>query len=1038
MSQYEISIPEYWRILKKRKVIIFSISVLLGVFSTFSAILRAPAPLYNSVCSIKFQKNTPVEGVYSRTIFWSEDEDIETQISTIKSYLVLQKVAEALQLISPDDVGEGNRLKSSVINVVRSLQSKVSVTRESVRVGATRERFTNILNISVTDRDPAFAQKLANTISLTYRELHSEQQMRRTTEALKYISKQLRDVRQKLRNAEDEFNRFSQANQLISIDLQSETLLTWSQDLQNEILKLQQEDEKELEDILRELRQFVEQPNGARRTFYSTKADRQYQDTNDSLVELMLKRDTLLKDYTMQHPEVIAISREIMEKAQKLVILLQLQLRAVERRRKALEQEMEKIGRKTSLLMEKKLEFNRLKRKVELFNNMTILLEQKNQEALIRKADKPEEVLIVKPAFLPTSPINPPKTATTGAMGIIIGLVVGLIIAFVMETFDTSLGAIDEVEELLGTTVLGIIPQMGVKEVQELLREKYPEASESPAAKQMVYLLSHFAPLSTMAESFRALRTNIQFKGAVKKIKTVAITSTSPQEGKTLVSINLAVTMAQAGMKTLLVGADLRMPKLGPVFGLERGPGLADILLENCPWRKTVKNVTDIMMGKLSMTQVIMTSGLENLHLITAGAIPPNPAELIDSERFRDFVEDVKKEFDILLFDTTPILPAADAAILGTKVDSVLLVYRMGKVSRSLLKRSTTQLEQVDCDIMGVVLNGMKPELSPDFHDYKYSNYSYSHAKQGTDDEMEGRPEKRLFSFSRKKEERQMATVSKRSPGRIKKGGPGGKKRPYLMRLIIFAIGFTFLAMGILWQNGLWSPFEQKRPRGPINKNKMETSSGRGILSRSLPKKAEATPQNPKEPFNPFTPKFAEAVPIEVDRKAKVSQKRPKSEIKPLPPLKAKGEKMKSYPYSLYLGSFKTLKRAKRAVSQYSRNGRSAYWAKVHLSKGIWFRVFTGYFENRHEAEKFKRAHGLKEGEVKETAYANLIGVYTASEELDQPVRSMKKLGFSPYVIKDHEKKLRLFVGAFFPRGRAERLRDDLKSVGIENRVVRR
>ena len=280
-------------------------------------------------------------------------------------------------------------------------------------------------------------------------------------------------------------------------------------------------------------------------------------------------------------------------------------------------------------------------------------------------------------------------------MGVIIGLVLGIIIGFTVETFDTSLGAIDDVEETLGTQVLGIVPQADARDIREGVEEKYPEEIKESTAKQLVYLASHFVPKSMMAESFRALRTNVQFKDAEKKIESIAVASTSPEEGKTLVAINLALTMAQAGMKVLLVGSDLRKPTIDKVFGVEMTPGLTDVLMGNYPWRDTIKTVTDIIMGQMSPDEVMMTPGLDNLHIITSGPIPPNPAELIDSSALNDFIKEAKEDYDIIVFDSPPILSTADAAILGSKMDGVLLVYRVGTVSRGLLRRSTAQLERV-------------------------------------------------------------------------------------------------------------------------------------------------------------------------------------------------------------------------------------------------------------------------------------------------------------------------------------------------------
>lgn len=1146
MAQYDINLREYWRILKKRKFVVILITVVLGLFSTFFAILRAPNPLYTATCSVKFEKETTVEGLYARTITWSGGDDIETQITVIKSYPVFQRVAQKLGIIQRKGEKSGEP-KQDLARIAEGLQSKVEVERENL---------TNILHIRATDSSPLFAQRLANSTALSYKELHAEEQMKRTTEALKYIREQLTAVREKLRISEEEFNKFSQKNQLISLDLQSEVLLARSQEIQNEIRQVH-EDKGELQEIALRLKQFIKDPNGSGHDFYSTKATAQYQGTNDALVSLLLKKDTLLQDFTPYHPEVVAIARKIIENARKMAILLELQITGLEKKKIELKSELEKVEHKTQVLMDKKLEFDRLKRRVDSYNDMTALLERKNQEALIRQAEKPEEITIVKPALAPTAPVNPPKTMTTGALGVLIGLVLGIVIGFVVETFDTSLGAIEDVEETLGTQVLGIVPQADAKDIREALREKQPDGIKESTEKKLVYLVSHFVPKSMMAESFRALRTNIQFKEAGKKIETIGIASTSPEEGKTLVAVNLAVTIAQAGMKVLLVGSDLRKPAIDKVFGVEMTPGLTDILMGNYPWRDTVKTVTDIIMGQMSTDEVMMTPGLDNLNLITSGPIPPNPAELIESERLTAFIEEAKKEYDVILFDSTPILSTADSAILGTKVDGVLMVYRVGTVSRGLLRRSTAQLRQVKCNILGVVLNGMRPDVSPDFQDYKY--YSYAYAYGGEQKHRKKGERKRLFSLIGKKREsktreEQRIPVGEEGVRLREKGAKGLNKRKAFLLFVAVAL----LTGGVLWQSGIIDPFKHQdratsvkkdevgsagkkkrspkravqgkpktvsqKPQQAVPETKTERQFKKSISQPHPATKPLADERKPlvkeeaskkvllrrpakisskQKPAVPAEPEVKNAVPLqnktlktpserkpmdispgprplvvekrppiisrpppsEQDASKKPVEGKPASSAQPSRPLIAKKTqpvpvapnrvptsrpvavtkasaptaKTSSHPYSIYLGSFRTLERAKKAISQYSKRGLSPYCSKVDFrEKGIWFRVFAGHFQDRRKAEKFKERHRLREGTVKKTAYANLIGTYKESTELEDKHLSLKRSGYFPYVIKGEDGESRLYVGAFITREGAEQQYHDLKSRGVQSEIVKR
>ena len=770
MSQYDINFREYWRILKKRRALVTFITLIFSIFSSFFVYFKAPTPLYHTVCVIEFERTLELKELYGK---WdpSAVDDIETQITKVKSYPVFELVVEKLGLIPQDDIKGDGHLRDQVIATIESLQSKVEIEREGVSA---------ILKIKVTDTDPAFAQKLANTIALAYKEIHAEQQTRKNKEQLKYIVSQLADVREKLKEAEDDVNLFAQKNELVSIDLQSENLLAWAKDLKKQILTLR-ENKASLDELNHRLDKFIEDPFAPDHNFYSTEASQQYQNTNDALVGLILQRDTLLRNFTPKHPDVMSISDRIIENARKMSFQLQTEIMAIQKKDADLNEELNSVNKQTKVLMEKKLEYNRLKRKVDLYNEMTVLLERKNQEALIKNAEKPETINVVKPALLPTQPINSRNTMTASVLSVVIGVILGFVVAFIVETFDTSLGAIEDVEETLGTKVLGVIPQGDVQDIQDEMMDRDPEKFKTYSFNHAINIISHFLPKSIISESFRALRTNIQYRDPEKKTKTLAITSSSPEEGKSMVATNLAITMAQGGMKTLLVGSDLRKPGIDRSFGVDRAPGLTDVLIGEYPWRDTIKTVTDIILGKLSWDEIMATPGLDNLHIITSGTPPQNPAELIDSKRFEEFIEEVKKEYDVIIFDSSPILSTADAAILGMKMDGVLLVYRVGSISKGLLKRTVSQLEQVQCNLMGVIINGMKPDISPDFQGYKYYSYYYTYG-DGDDHKARRRSEKK----------RQI-------------------KSPYLT---IAAI--ACLSIGFLWQSGLIASFKQSILGTPV------------------------------------------------------------------------------------------------------------------------------------------------------------------------------------------------------------------------------
>jgi protein-tyrosine kinase len=201
-------------------------------------------------------------------------------------------------------------------------------------------------------------------------------------------------------------------------------------------------------------------------------------------------------------------------------------------------------------------------------------------------------------------------------------------------------------------------------------------------------LVAHWNPKSPIAEAYRTIRTNIQFASIDKEIKTILVTSTAPSEGKSTTAANLAIVMAQAGKKTLYIDADMRKPTGHKTFRVPNRQGL-----------------TSCLVGQSNVHGVIQSTEIENLHVITAGPIPPNPAELLASNRMKEFIRELKKEFDQIIIDSPPVLAVADATILATQVDGCILVVNAGKTNREMAIKAKQQLENVKAPMLGVVLN---------------------------------------------------------------------------------------------------------------------------------------------------------------------------------------------------------------------------------------------------------------------------------------------------------------------------------------------
>jgi capsular exopolysaccharide synthesis family protein len=181
--------------------------------------------------------------------------------------------------------------------------------------------------------------------------------------------------------------------------------------------------------------------------------------------------------------------------------------------------------------------------------------------------------------------------------------------------------------------------------------------------------------------------------------------------------------MAQAGNKVLLVDADLRKPLIHKYYGLPISPGLTDFVMGNFDRNEVTNTITDVMLGDFGIDDILVTPGMDTLHIVTAGTKPPNPSEILSSKRFKNFLKEVRHDYNFIFIDAPPVMPVADASDLASLSDGVILVYMIGKIGRGVLKRVKVNLENVDAKLIGAILNNVRAEAGPDY--YNYQSYYY-------------------------------------------------------------------------------------------------------------------------------------------------------------------------------------------------------------------------------------------------------------------------------------------------------------------------
>ena len=298
----------------------------------------------------------------------------------------------------------------------------------------------------------------------------------------------------------------------------------------------------------------------------------------------------------------------------------------------------------------------------------------------------PVKVSVVQEAQRPIAPVAPNKKVDVG-LGILLGLALGVALAVLLDVLDTSVKSAEELEECSESAVLGVI---GFDS----------DATKSP-------LIVQTDPHSPRAEAFRQLRTNLQFVDIDHPVKSIVITSSIPQEGKSTTTANLAITLAQAGLKVVLVEADLRRPKLMQYLGVEGAVG-----------------VTSVLIGRVALEDALQPWGNGSLMVLPSGPTPPNPSELLGSQGMADLISALEARADIVLVDAPPLLPVTDAAVLAKICDGALLIVRHGLTSREQVVRAVESLRVVDAHLIGNVLN-MAPAKGPDAYGYGYA-YRYT------------------------------------------------------------------------------------------------------------------------------------------------------------------------------------------------------------------------------------------------------------------------------------------------------------------------
>ncbi len=684
---------DYWRVIRSRKEIILAVTLLVvitGVAYTFTM-----PKIYKAETRIEVKQDQLDVEVFSRQQMQAYSPFfLRTEFEIIQSRSILQQVIRDLDLQAEwgrEMTSDGSPLP---------MEQALSVLRGGLNVQQHRD--TTLIAIHVYRPDAAEAARIANQVAEVYREHRLDQTRRMIGGGLEALQNELEKQKAILERAEQKLEEKREelgvamigarerggmeADKIRLQQLEGDRVAA-RVDMLTRKARFDQLDELEGDELLTASTYIVNDPSLA--------------SLRRQLIDAQVNLSLQLENYGENHPDVrriVAARTELQEQINEALNGLKRGLRAdyeVSRAKyETISEELE-LARAADIAAQRDrfLPFEQVEREVRLqrdiFQSLRARIAQEGIELQVPRTP----VDIVDRAEPQLRHVSPNFTLNI-VLSLLIGLVAGVGLAYFIEYLDTSVKTVDDVEQYLGLPVLGIIPQ----KVKPLIEE---------------------GPDSPHAESYRVLRTNLQFSNKGMMGGAYTFISGGVGEGKSTTLFNLAYVCAQMGDKVLVVDSDLRRPVQHTYLGVNNNFGLTNVLLRDVPIEETIKATT-----------------VPNLHFLPSGKLPRSSVGLMEAQRMRELVKNLKTRYDYVFFDSPPIVGVSDASILASEMDGVLLIVQYRQYPRAISSRAKRILDNVGANAVGVVLNNINI-LRDDYY-YYYHSY-YSHGSQV--EEISDRPE---------------------------------------------------------------------------------------------------------------------------------------------------------------------------------------------------------------------------------------------------------------------------------------------------------
>ena len=740
--QEPTSLISYWRVLSKRR---WTVATVLAVLFTVVLVgTLKETPIYQSGALLEIEKENP--NILSvQELFQLEtvsDTYLETEYKILQSDTLARQVIVQLRLdlvpefnskakrapAASDELG-GQTAAPDPLAVERAL----SVFQD--RLSVEPVKLSRLVAIRFESSDPALAARIVNALAEADIDENLRVRWDATQRASEWLTQQLDDLKGRLEQSENQLQAYAQANGLIYLQDDKGT----EENIVDERLRqLQEELTQAQADRYQKESMYRLVQAGQIDSLPGVADNKLIEDLTEQMTDVERQKAELETTFTADYPKVQELQNQedkiasvIERERQRAANQLTNDYQAAVRREDLVQQAFNQQQNDANSIAGRSVQYNILKREVDTNRQLYEGLLERLKETGVSAGLKASNIRVVDEAVAPRKAARPDLPLNL-ALALVLGLALGLGGAFLQEHLDNSLKSSEDIERYMGLPALALIPSVeslngqrrgvyGLSERSSAVAANGSRANGSSgksngtngnrqsgdhAPKSWYRISGGIEPPAALGEAFRGLRTSVMLSSADQPPRTLLVSSPRPSEGKTTVSVNLAISLAQLNQRVLLIDCDMRRPSVRKALDLANGLGLVSYLTGQKDWRTAV-----------------IPSGVQNLDALVCGPVPPNPAELLSSDRMRVLFEEARGEYQFVVVDSPPLLNVSDSRILATLVEGVILVVKGGTTPRELAQRAKSYAEDVGANLIGVVLNNLDVRAGDDY--YRYYRYDY-------------------------------------------------------------------------------------------------------------------------------------------------------------------------------------------------------------------------------------------------------------------------------------------------------------------------